>query len=80
MDQLWLCPASSLYSKQKFLPAFWNFKKPDRPKDKHKQSPESSEKVTERIINHLLNDKDILFNFEAKLQLLFYHATAIPSL
>lgn len=80
MNRLWLYPDHGLYSRQKLLPASWNSKKPDKPKGKHQKAPESSEKITERIVNRLLNDKDILFNFEARLQLLFYHAAVIPSL
>lgn len=80
MDRLWLYHNPSLYSRHKLLPASRNSKKPDKPKGNHQKAPESSEKITERIVNRLLDDKDILFNFEARLQQLFYHAAVIPSL
>lgn len=80
MDRLWLCTVPGLYSRRKLLPASWNSKKPDRPKGKHQKALESSEKITERILNRLLHNKDLPFNFEARLQLLFYHVAVIPSL
>ena len=79
MDRLWLHTDTLHYSRHKLLPASWNSKKPDRPNGKHQKAQESSKTITEKIGNRLLNGKDIPFNFEARLQLLFYHVAVLPS-
>ena len=41
---------------------------------------ETKPKITEILVNRLLNGKDIYFNFEATLQQLFYEVAVLPSI
>ena len=80
MDRLWIHAATDLYSRKKLLPASWNSSRPDRPNGKHQKAVERSINITERIVSRILNHKEILFNFEARLQALFYHVAVLPSI
>lgn len=80
MDRLWLIPRSSFYGRNKLLPAFWHSHKPDRPKGKKQKAPERSPGITERLVNRLLEHKDLLFNYEAILQEFFYQVAVLPSM
>lgn len=80
MDRLWAAPASDLYSKGKLLPSSWNNRKPEKPKGKKQKAQESRPKITDAIVTRLMDGKDIPFNFERRLQLLFYHAAVLPSI
>lgn len=80
MDRLWIHPDPERYSRRKLLPASLNSRKPDKPNGKHQKAQESSKKITERIVERLLDGKDIPFNFESLLQQLFYHVAVIPSI
>ena len=71
MDRLWIHAATDLYSRKKLLPASWNSSRPDRPNGKHQKAVERSINITERIVSRILNHKEILFNFEARLQAFF---------
>jgi hypothetical protein len=79
MDRLWLAPSSDLYCRNKYLPASWNCKKPEKPKGKGQKATEAKPKITEVLVNCILSGKDIPFNFEARLQELFY-LVVVPSL
>ena len=80
MDRLWAAPASDLYSRSKLLPSSWNSRKPEKPKGKKQKALEPKPKITETIAKRLVDGKDIPFHFEQRLQLLFYHATVLPSM
>lgn len=80
MNRLWLHSASDLYSRKKLLPASRNSARPDKPNGKHQKAPERSVNITERLANRILDHKSILFNFEARLQQLFYHTAVLPSI
>lgn len=86
MDRLWLFPAPGHYATRKRLPASWNSKKPDQTKGKRQKAQESSEKIMETIVRHLLDGKDIPFHFEARLRQFFtmllssLPCNAVPSL
>ena len=80
MDRLWVHAVPALYSRKKLLPASWNSARPDKPNGKHQKAVERSINITERIAARVLNHKDILFNFESRLQTLFYRVAVLPSL
>ncbi len=80
MDRLWTAPDTSLYKRNKLLPASWNRKKPQKPKGKGQKAPESSPSITEKIEKRLMDGKDIPFNFEARLQKLFFTVAVLPSI
>lgn len=80
VDRLWTAPKTDLYARDKLLPASWNNKKPDKPKGKKQKAHEAKPKITESIEKHLMGGKDILFNFEGRLQQLFYHVVVLPSM
>lgn len=80
IDRLWSAPPSDLYCRKKLLPASWNSKKPGKPKGKGLKASEAKPKITEMLAGRLLEGKDILFNFEARLQKLFYFVAVLPSL
>lgn len=80
MDRLWAAPASDLYSRNRLLPSSWNSKKPEKPKGKNQKALEARPKITETIAKRLMVGRDIPFNFEQRLQLLFYHAAVLPSI
>ncbi len=80
MDRLWTAPVSDLYSRNKLLPSSWNSRKPEKPKGRKQKAQETRPKITETIANRLMDGKDIPFNFEQRLQLLFYHAAVLPSI
>ena len=80
MDRLWAAPPTDLYARDKLLPASWNRKKPDKPKGKKQKAQETKPKITEAIEKRLMDGKDIPFNFEGRLQRLFYHASVLPSM
>lgn len=80
MDRLWIASGTDLYRRDRLLPASWNSRKPDRPKGKGQKAPESRPKMTEVLGKRLLNGKDILFNFEARLQQFFYAVAVLPSI
>lgn len=80
MDRPWISPSPDLYSRSCLLPASWNSRKPERPKGKNQKAQEVRPKITETIANRLMDGKDIPFNFEQRLQLLFYHAAVLPSI
>lgn len=80
MDRLWISPSPDLYSRPCLLPASWNSRKPERPKGKNQKAQEARPKITEAIADRLMDGKDIPFNFEQRLQLLFYHAAVLPSI
>lgn len=80
MDRLWSSPDTGLYSRHKLLPASWNSKKPERPKSKGKKASECQPKITEKLVSRLLCHKGIPFNFEYRLQQLFYFTAVIPSI
>lgn len=80
MDRLWCAPQTDLYSRNKLLPASWNSKKPEKPKGKGKKASEPKPKITEILVSRLLDGRDILFNFEARLQQFFYSVAVLPSI
>ena len=80
IDRLWAAPPSDLYSRKKLLPSSWNSRKPEKPKGKKQKAQEPKTKITEVIEKRLMNRKDIPFNFEQRLQQLFYHAAVLPSM
>lgn len=80
MDRLWTAPSADLYSRRKLLPASWNRKKPEKPKSKRQKAAETKPKMTEVIATRILKDKDIPFNFEARLQKFFYLVAVVPSI
>ena len=80
MDRLWTAPKSDRYSRNRLLPASWNSRKPEKPKGKKQKAQENRPKITESIANRLMDTRDIPFNFEQRLQLLFYHAAVLPSI
>ena len=80
IDRLWDCSCTELYKRNKLLPASWHSHKPDKPKGKKQKAPEKHPQITEALGNRLLQNKDILFNFEAFLQQFFYLVAVIPSL
>lgn len=80
MDRLWAASSTDLYSRRKLLPASWNRKKPEKPKGKGQKAAETKPKITEVIANRILQDKDIPFNFEARLQEFFYLVAVVPSI
>ncbi len=80
MDRLWTAPTSDLYSRNKLLPSSWNSKRPEKPKGNKQKAQESKPKITEIIASRLMDGRDIPFNFEQRLQLLFYHAAVLPSM
>lgn len=80
VDRLWIQVNPDRYSRLKLLPASWNSKKPEKPKGKHQKAPEPAIRITDRIGDRLLSGKSIPFNFEARLQKLFYHVAVIPSI
>lgn len=80
MDRLWTAPDHSLYKRDKLLSPDWNHKKPDKPKGKHQKASENRLSITSSIVSRILNGKDIPFNFEARLQKLFYAVAVLPSL
>lgn len=79
MNWLWKAPKSDLYSRKKLLPPSWNAKRPAKPKGKGQKAQEIKPKITEVLVNRLLNGKIIHFNFEATLQQLFYSVAVLPS-
>lgn len=80
MDRLWIHAVPDLYSRNKLLPASWNSARPDTPNGKHQKAVERSINITERIAARVLNHKDIPFNFESRLQTLFYRVAVLPSI
>lgn len=80
MDRLWTAPSTDLYSRRKLLPASWNRKKPDKPKGKGQKALETKPKITEVIASRILQDRNIPFNFEARLQQFFYLVAVVPSI
>ena len=80
MDRLWAAPSTDFYSRKKLLPASWNRKKPEKPKGKGQKATEAKTQITEFLSNRILLGKEIPFNFEARLQKLFYLVAVIPSL
>lgn len=80
MDRLWLAPSNGLYARDALLRASWNSKKPDKPKGKGQKAPERRHKITDKLATRILDGKGIPFNFEARLQRLFYHVAVLPSL
>ncbi len=80
MDRLWTAPDHSLYKRDKLLSPDWNRKKPDKPKGKHQKASENRSSITSSIVSRILDGKDIPFNFEARLQKLFYAVAVLPSL
>lgn len=80
MNRLWTAPSSDLYSKNKLLSASWNSKKPVKPKGRHQKALESSKNITEKLANRILDGKDIPFNFEERLQKLFFITAVQPSI
>lgn len=79
MRRLWAAPETDLYGRQKLLPASWNSKKPDKPKGKGQKASERRPKTTEIFADRITRGKDIPFNFEARLQQLFYFVAVLPS-
>ena len=79
MNRLWTAPKTDLYGRGKLLPASWNSKKPERPKGKGQKASESHPKITEKLTLRISDGKDIPFNFEARLQQLFYFVAVLPS-
>lgn len=79
MDRLWTDPDHSLYKRDKLLSSGWNRKKPDKPKGRHQKASESCSSITDSIVSRILDGKDIPFNFEARLQKLFYTVAVQPS-
>ena len=73
-------PSSNLCFCKKLLPSSWNSKKPVKPKGKGQKAPETKDKISERLVGHLPDGKDILFNFEERLQKLFYSLAVLPSI
>lgn len=80
MDRLWAAPSSDLYKRQKLLPSSWNCKKPEKPKGRGQKATESKPKITEIFATRIQNRKDIPFNFESRLQKLFYFVAVVPSM
>lgn len=80
MNRLWTAPSSDLYRRRKLLPASWNHKKPEKPKGKGQKAAEPKPKITEVIVNRILAGKEIPFNFESRLQQLFYLVAVVPSI
>jgi len=79
MNRLWTAPKTDLYGRGKLLPASWNSKKPDRPKGKGQKASELHPKITEKLALRISDGRDIPFNFEARLQQLFYFVAVLPS-
>lgn len=80
MDRLWTAPETGLYARDKLLPASRNSRRPDKPKVKKQKSRETKPKIIEVIEKRIMAGKDISFNFEDRLQQLFYHAAILPSM
>lgn len=80
IDRLWAAPESDRYSRRKLFPASWNSRKPDRPKGKHQKAIESHQGIVKRMVDRILDAKPIPFNFEERLQQLFYAVAVLPSL
>lgn len=80
LDRLWAAPHTDLYRRNKLLPTSWNHKKPNKPKGKGQKASENQPKITEKIVDRLLDGRDIPFHFEARLQQLFYFVAVLPSL
>ena len=80
MNRLWSAPQTALYSRNKLLPATWNSKKPNKPKGKGQKAPETKPRITEVLVSRLLDGRDLLFNYEARLQQFFYTVAVLPSM
>ena len=80
MDRLWTDPNHSLYKRNKLLSPVWNRKKPNKPKGKHQKASETRPSITDSLVSRILDGKDIPFNFEARLQKLFFVVAVLPSL
>lgn len=80
MDRLWTRPDHSLYKRGKLLSPGWNRKKPPKPKGKHQKASENRSSITDSLVSRILDGKDLPFNFEARLQKLFYTIAVLPSL
>ena len=80
MDRLWTAPETDRYRRNKLLPASWNSKKPKKPKGKGQKASESKPLITQKLVDRIMNGKDILFNFEERLQQLFYFVAVLPSI
>ena len=80
MDRLWTRPDHSLYKRGKLLSPGWNRKKPPKPKGRHQKASENRSSITDSLVSRILDGKDLPFNFEARLQKLFYTIAVLPSL
>lgn len=80
MNRLWNNPDHSLYMRDKLLSPDWNHKKPAKPNGWHQKASENDSSITDSIVSRILGGKDIPFNFEARLQKLFYAVAVLPSL
>lgn len=80
MDRLWTDSNHSLYKRDKLLSPDWNHKKPDKPKGKHQKASEIRSSITDSLVSRIFDGKDIPFNFEARLQKLFFVVAVLPSL
>lgn len=61
MDRLWTAPETDRYRRNKLLPASWNSKKPKKPKGKGQKASESKPLITQKLVDRIMNGKDILF-------------------
>lgn len=80
MDRIWGAMDKDSYARHKLFPPDRNRSKPKKPTAKGQKAQEPQKKITEKIVSHLEQHRDVPFNFEAPLQNILLLAAVRPSI